>query len=61
VPAATGEDAGWLMCYVYDKSRDRSAFVILDASNVAAPPVAVVPLPVRVPAGFHGNWIPDDA
>lgn len=60
VPAAAGEDAGWLMCYVYDAARDRSEFVLLDASNVAAPPVAVVPLPVRVPLGFHGNWIPEN-
>jgi 8'-apo-carotenoid 13,14-cleaving dioxygenase len=60
VPAAAGEDAGWLMCYVYDATRDHSEFVVLDASNVAAPPVAVVPLPVRVPLGFHGNWIPEN-
>jgi carotenoid cleavage dioxygenase-like enzyme len=58
VPAGPGEDAGWLMCYVYDAARDRSEFVVLDASDVAKPPVAVVPLPVRVPLGFHGNWIP---
>jgi carotenoid cleavage dioxygenase-like enzyme len=58
VPAASGEDAGWLMCYVYDAARDRSDFVVLDASDVAAKPVATVPLPVRVPLGFHGNWIP---
>jgi carotenoid cleavage dioxygenase-like enzyme len=61
VPAAAGEDAGWLMCYVYDAALDRSSFVVLDASDIAKPPVAVVPLPVRVPLGFHGNWIADDA
>ena len=59
VPAAAGEDAGWLMCYVYDATRDRSDFVVLDASDIAKPPVAVVHLPARVPLGFHGNWIPD--
>ena len=46
------------MCYVYDAARDRSDFVVLDASNITAPPVAVVPLPVRVPLGLHGTWIP---
>ena len=61
VPAASGEDAGWLMCYVYDAARDRSDFVVLDASDMSAQPVATVHLPVRVPLGFHGNWISDDA
>lgn len=61
VPAASGEDAGWVIGYVYDAARDRSDLVVLDASDVAAPPVAVVHLPVRVPLGFHGNWIVDHA
>jgi carotenoid cleavage dioxygenase len=33
--------------------------VILDASNMEADPVAEIHLPRRVPAGFHGSWIPD--
>ncbi|MGA2392720.1 MAG: carotenoid oxygenase family protein [Candidatus Lustribacter sp.] len=61
VPGAAGEDAGWMMGYVYDAARDGSDLVVLDAANIAAPPVAVVHLPVRVPLGFHGNWIPDHA
>ncbi len=56
VPANEGEDAGYLMLFVYDAATDRSDFVVLDASDVAAKPIAVVPLPVRVPQGFHGNW-----
>lgn len=61
VPAAgsTAEGAGWLMTFVYDAARDASDFVLLDASNPAAPPVATVTLPQRVPSGFHGNWIGD--
>jgi carotenoid cleavage dioxygenase len=50
---------GWLMTYVYDATTDRSDLVILDADNLTAPPVATVHLPRRVPAGFHGNWLPD--
>jgi carotenoid cleavage dioxygenase-like enzyme len=57
VPADRDEDAGWLFSFVYDAASDRSDFVVLDASDVAAEPVAVVPLPVRVPQGFHGTWI----
>jgi carotenoid cleavage dioxygenase len=61
VPAAdgSGEDEGWVMSYVYDKSTTSSSFVVLDASNIAGEPVAEVPLPRRVPNGFHGSWIPD--
>jgi carotenoid cleavage dioxygenase len=35
--------------------------VILDAHDFTKPPVAEVPLPQRVPFGFHGNWVPDPA
>ena len=61
VPAGTdaAEDEGYLVGYVYDRSRDTSEFVILDATDLAQPAVAVVELPRRVPHGFHGSWIPD--
>jgi carotenoid cleavage dioxygenase-like enzyme len=61
VPAddAPGGD-GWLMAFVYDAVADRSDLIILDAGDLAAPPVAAIHLPRRVPAGFHGNWLPDD-
>jgi carotenoid cleavage dioxygenase len=59
VPAPAGaEDRGWVMTYVYDAARDTSDFVILAADDFTAPPVATVPLPQRVPFGFHGSWIP---
>ncbi len=54
-----GEDAGWLLTYVYDKPTDSSSFVVLDASDIAAAPVASIRLPQRVPFGFHGSWLPD--
>ena len=57
VPAEHGE--GWLLTYVYDAGGDRSDLVVLDAGDLAAAPVATVHLPQRVPAGFHGNWLPD--
>ncbi|MEZ5375593.1 MAG: carotenoid oxygenase family protein [Acidimicrobiales bacterium] len=57
--AATSEDEGWLMSFVYDKPSDTSALVVLDATNVAAEPVATVQLPRRVPFGFHGSWFTD--
>jgi len=61
VPSADGraEDDGWVMTYVFDAARDTSDFVLLDARDFEGPPVATVPLPQRVPAGFHGSWIAD--
>jgi carotenoid cleavage dioxygenase len=56
---AVAEDDGFLLTYVYDKPSNTSEFVVLDAADLAADPVARVPLPQRVPFGFHGSWIPD--
>lgn len=60
VPAAqnAAEDEGYLLTYVYDRRTDKSSLFILDASNMSAPPIAQIKLPYRVPAGFHGAWVP---
>ena len=55
---STGEDDGWLMGFVYDRARDASDLVILDAQKIESKPVARIGLPARVPQGFHGNWMP---
>jgi carotenoid cleavage dioxygenase-like enzyme len=51
---------GWLLTYVYDPARDASDLVVLDADDPQREPVASVHLPVRVPYGFHGSWLPAD-
>jgi carotenoid cleavage dioxygenase-like enzyme len=63
VPAhdGAGEDEGYLVTFVYDAGTDRSNFVVLDASDMAAPSIAEVPLPRRVPHGFHGSWFSDES
>lgn len=53
------EDDGVLMGYAYDRTTDRSELAILDAQTLED--VARVKLPHRVPAGFHGNWVPTSA
>ncbi|GAA3135590.1 carotenoid oxygenase family protein [Streptosporangium carneum] len=60
VPRASGrhEDDGYLMTFAHDRSRGTGYLAILDAADLAAAPVAEIHLPVRVPAGFHGNWVP---
>jgi carotenoid cleavage dioxygenase len=57
VPRGDAEGDGWLVTFAYDRSRDGSDFVVLDAMDMAAGPVGRVPLPRRVPYGFHGWWI----
>ncbi|WP_327090291.1 carotenoid oxygenase family protein [Nonomuraea sp. NBC_01738] len=63
VPAAPGsrrEDDGWLLSITTRYDGTASQLLVLDASNLTAPPVAAIDLPRAVPAGFHGSWIPDN-
>jgi carotenoid cleavage dioxygenase len=59
VPSA--DDAGYLLTFVHDRATDRSRLAILDAGEIEAAPIAEVHLPVRVPNGFHGSWVPASA
>jgi len=52
------EDDGYVMTIVHDTATNRSRFVIIDAQNFTAPPIATIHLPQRVPYGAHGSWVP---
>ena len=54
--ADAAEGDGWLVALVYRAAEQRSDFVVFDAQDIPAGPVAVAKLPRRVPFGFHGNW-----
>ena len=54
--AGGGPDQGYYVGFRTDMTTLRSDWVVLDASDLAAGPVATVELPFRVPAGLHGNW-----
>lgn len=56
-PDGTAEDHGYLLSYVYEPATDTSDLWIMDATEFAAGPIAKVKLPVRVPFGFHGEWV----
>ena len=56
---ARAEDDGWVMVLRLDNDTFTSDLAVFDAQDITADPVAVVHLPVRVPNGFHGNWVPD--
>ncbi len=58
-PNGSSEDDGWVLSYVYQPEENKSEVVIVDSRAFDQEPVARIHLPVRVPAGFHGNWVPD--
>ncbi len=53
------EDDGWLLTITTRRDGSASRLLVLDATDVAGPPVAAVTLPRGVPAGFHGSWVDD--
>lgn len=58
--AGTDEDDGWLVTYVHDLAAGSAEFVVIDAHDFGRTDyVAQVPLPQRIPYGFHGNWVSD--
>lgn len=59
--ADAAEDEGWVLAYTHDPNRDAADVVIIDAQDFTAAPVATIHLPVRVPFGFHGNWVSSGA
>ncbi|CAB3687732.1 Carotenoid cleavage oxygenase [Achromobacter pulmonis] len=60
-PEGRAEDDGWVLVCVYRQASDTSDVVVLDARDLAAGPLATVRLPRRIPAGFHGAWLPREA
>lgn len=57
-PGHIDEGYGWLLACVHRAETDTTDVVVLDATEVAAGPVAAIHLPRRIPAGFHGAWVP---
>jgi carotenoid cleavage dioxygenase len=57
-PGAVDEDDGYIITFVTDTSDWSSACWIFDARHIPAGPVARIPIPHRIPAGFHATWMP---
>lgn len=55
--ANSAEDDGWLMSYVHDLENGPSKIVILDSKKIGQEPQAIIEFGVRVPIGFHTNWV----
>ncbi|WP_205948506.1 carotenoid oxygenase family protein [Pueribacillus theae] len=54
---AKSEDDGYVITYIYDKEKDLSELIIIDAQNFELGPIARVAIPQRVPMGFHATWV----
>jgi len=54
--ASATEGDGWVISVVYRGDEDRSDFLVFDAQDIPAGPIATAQMPRRVPFGFHGNW-----
>ena len=51
-------DDGYILLLTHVLEEDRAEMLVLDARDILAPPVAVVHIPVRIPFGFHCEWVP---
>lgn len=57
---AVDEDDGYVISFVTDPVSAKSEVHVIAAKNFADGPIARIPLPGRVPAGFHGTWAAGD-
>ncbi len=57
--ADSTESDAWLIGFATDHEAGRTDLVVIAADDPTSGPVARVHLPVRVPDGFHGNWLAD--
>lgn len=57
---AESEDDGYLLTFTYSYVTNTSDFRVYDARTFDEVPVARVPLPRRVPHGFHALWVPQE-
>lgn len=51
---------GWWVTFAIDRTDRTSWFLVIPAGDPGSGPVARVRLPVRVPLGLHGAWLPTE-
>eukprot|EP00928_Gymnodinium_smaydae_P023418 TRINITY_DN1933_c0_g2_i1.p1 TRINITY_DN1933_c0_g2~~TRINITY_DN1933_c0_g2_i1.p1 ORF type:complete len:545 (-),score=51.79 TRINITY_DN1933_c0_g2_i1:211-1845(-) len=60
IPRGEAEDDGYLSLFLWDTASQTTSFVLYDASSFSNTPVVELPVPRRVPLGFHGWWLGED-
>lgn len=58
-PGSPGEGGYW-MTYATDRTDGSSWLLVIPADDPGSGPVARVRIPVRVPLGLHGSWLPTE-
>ncbi|XP_075508291.1 carotenoid 9,10(9',10')-cleavage dioxygenase-like isoform X1 [Primulina tabacum] len=53
---STEEDEGWIITFVHNEDTNKSEVCLVDAKQFSREPAAKIPLPSRVPYGFHGYF-----
>ena len=58
---ATAEDGGYLVTFAWNPHRERSEVQVFHArgTEFGRGPIARIPLPRRVPHGFHATYVSD--
>lgn len=59
IPDEGDEQAGVVICQLFDAREDESSFLVFDAFDVASGPVARLRLHSPVHLGFHASFLPD--
>jgi carotenoid cleavage dioxygenase len=57
-PGDPDDGHGYWMTYATDRTDGASWLLVLAAEDPSAGPVARARIPVRVPLGLHGSWLP---
>ncbi|THA86647.1 carotenoid oxygenase family protein [Streptomyces sp. A0592] len=60
-PGRDSDGHGHWLTFATDRTDGASWFLVIPAEDPAAGPVARVRIPVRVPLGLHGCWLPTEA
>ena len=58
---ADSEDSGYILSVLYCGAKKESELIVLEASNVAAGPIARIPLGIAIPHGLFGCFTTDEA
>lgn len=57
VGGSAREDDGYLLTFVAEEATGSSELYVFDAARVADGPVCRLPIPQRVPTGYHTEWV----